>query len=388
MTLPIQSKTVAESYQALVDSGVIESDAAQRQLVNRLDTILDEERSRHLSRKSSSLGWMFGRKRGAPVARGLYIHGAVGRGKSMLMDIFFALVPGESKRRAHFNAFMADAHERIHRQRRAFGQGKSREADPIPPVGRDLAREARLLCFDEFAVNDIADAMVLGRLFSILFEEGVRVIATSNVVPDDLYRDGLNRQLFLPFVDMLKHRLDVFELDARTDFRLEKVAGGRAYLSPLTEKHAQAMESIWEGVTSGLEHAPMAIRLKGRDLPVRRWFDRAAWFTFAELCLEPRSAEDYLAIAERFDTVFVEAVPMMDLAMRNAAKRFILLVDTLYDNGIRTVISAEANPHALYQASTGAEIFEFRRTASRLIEMQSRDYGIRGGGESLAEASG
>ncbi|GIL00504.1 MAG: cell division protein ZapE [Alphaproteobacteria bacterium] len=387
MTHPTHSKTVAESYQALVDSGVIEADAAQRALVARLDAILDEERKRHLSRKSSSLGWLFGRKRGTEPVRGLYIHGAVGRGKSMLMDLFFALVPWERKRRVHFNAFMADAHERIHRQRRAFAEGRSRETDPIPPVGRDLARRARLLCFDEFAVNDIADAMVLGRLFSVLFEERVTVIATSNVAPDELYRDGLNRQLFLPFVDMLKRRLDLFELDARTDYRLEKMAGGRAYLSPLNDRHARAMEALWRNLTDGHEVTATAIELKGRQLPVRRAAGAAAWFTFAELCEEARSAEDYLAIAARFDRVFIEGVPMMDLSMRNAAKRFILLIDTLYDSGTRTVISAAANPHALYQAGSGVEVFEFQRTASRLIEMQSPDYERRPGSRWAASAS-
>lgn len=374
MTLAIQSKTVAESYQCLVDSGAIESDAAQRQLVVRLDEILDETRKRHLSRKSSSLGWMFGKKGGISQVKGLYIHGSVGRGKSMLMDIFFSLVPQQRKRRVHFNAFMADAHERIHRHRQAYARGEVSEADPIRPVGRDLAREARLLCFDEFSVTDIADAMVLGRLFSVLFEEKVIVVATSNVVPDDLYRDGLNRQLFLPFIDLLQRHLDVFELDARTDFRLEKTKRGQAYLSPLTARNALAMTAIWNEVTDGRPAAAMTIELKGRSLPVHRAAAGAAWFSFAQLCEEARSAEDFLAIARHFHTVFVEGVPMMDYARRNQAKRFILLIDTLYDNGIHTVISAAANPHALYQASRGNEIFEFRRTASRLIEMQSSEY--------------
>ncbi|MEC9343511.1 MAG: cell division protein ZapE, partial [Pseudomonadota bacterium] len=220
MSFPAQSKTVADSYQALVDKGAIDFDAAQRALAERLDRLLEELRERHLSRKSSSLGWMFARKRpGAP--RGVYIHGSVGRGKSMLMDLFFALAPQGDKRRVHFNDFMLDVHERIHAHRAAFGRGDTKEADPIAPVGRALAGEARLLCFDEFAVTDIADAMVLGRLFSVLLAERVTVVATSNVEPRDLYHEGLNRQLFLPFIAMLEDHLDLFELDARTDYRLQ-----------------------------------------------------------------------------------------------------------------------------------------------------------------------
>ena len=385
MNSPPHSRTVAESYQTLVEEGVIEPDPAQRALVARLDIVLGEARKRYLSRKSSSLGWMFaGKARPQPI-RGLYIHGAVGRGKSMLMDIFFALAPGENKRRAHFNDFMIDAHERIHRHRQAYARGETREADPIAPVGRQLASEAQLLCFDEFAVNDIADAMVLGRLFSVLFEQKVTVIATSNIEPDDLYRDGLNRQLFVPFIAMLKQHLDLFELDARTDFRLEKTRRGQAYLSPLTEKQALEFEAIWQEVTEGQLPEREVIKLKGRQLVVEQAVDslagrpasRVARFSFAQLCEEARSAEDYFAIAARFDTVFIEGVPMMDQAMRNQAKRFIVLIDTLYDAGVKTVISAQANPHALYQASSGPEVVEFRRTASRLIEMQSAEYAAK-----------
>ncbi|MCG6857722.1 MAG: cell division protein ZapE [Salaquimonas sp.] len=380
MSFSAKSRTVADSYQALGDKGEIEPDSRQRALAARLDILLEEIRERHLSRKSSSLGWMFARKRKSAI-KGLYIHGAVGRGKSMLMDLFFALAPEKSKRRAHFNDFMLDAHERIHAHRAAYSRGEIKEADPIPPVGRELAREARLLCFDEFAVTDIADAMVLGRLFSVLFSEQVTIVATSNVEPGDLYRDGLNRQLFLPFIAMLEAHLDLFELDARTDFRLEKTQRHQAYLSPLSEKNAEMMEAIWRDTIRGMNVAPLTLALRGRKLEVERAVEweggGAARFSFGELCGKARSAEDYLAIARQFDTVFIEGVPMMDLSMRNQAKRFILLIDTLYDSGVSTVISAAANPHALYQASTGNEVFEFRRTASRLIEMQSHEYAAR-----------
>ncbi len=376
----LQTKTVAQSYQALIESGTIESDPAQRALAARLDALLDALRQRKLSAKSSSLGWLFGRKQPA-APRGLYIHGSVGRGKSMLMDLFFALAPGDSKRRVHFNDFMLDAHERIHAHRKAYERGEVKEADPIGPVGKALAGEAQLLCFDEFAVTDIADAMVLGRLFSVMFEEQVTVVATSNVEPRDLYRDGLNRQRFVPFIEMLTDRLDLFELDARTDFRLEKTSRHQAYLSPLNEKNAAAMASIWKETVEDMTAEAEILKLRGRKLEVERAASgdngRAAWFNFEELCVAARSAEDYLAIARQFDTVFIEGVPMMDLSMRNQAKRFILLIDTLYDCGTATVISAAASPHALYHASTGNEVFEFQRTASRLIEMQSHEYAER-----------
>jgi cell division protein ZapE len=319
------------------------------------------------------LGWLFSKKDTNHLPSGLYIHGKVGRGKSMLMDIFYDLAP-DNKRRAHFNEFMADAHDRIHRQRSAYERGETKEADPIRPVGRELAREAKLLCFDEFAVTDIADAMILGRLFQVLFEKGVVVVATSNLVPDELYRDGLNRPLFEPFIDMLKHNCEIFELDAAEDFRLGSVDRGQAYLSPLNDTNREAMEKIWSKLAEGKSESSELLDIKGRKLTVGRVAGDAAWFSFGELCEEPRGARDFLAIANRFDTVFIENVPMMDYSKRNEAKRFILLIDTLYDNCIRTVISAAANPHALYSAGSGTEAFEFQRTASRLIEMQSESY--------------
>lgn len=368
------SKTVSEAYSAMLARDELQADDAQWKLVRHLDELLVELRKEKLSRKSSSLGWLFSSGRKTGTRKGLYIHGGVGRGKSMLMDIFFDLAPGNSKRRTHFNKFMEDAHERIHAHRKAYERGETREEDPIKPVGRDLASEARLLCFDEFSVTDIADAMILGRLFSVLFEKGTRVIATSNVAPDNLYRDGLNRELFLPFIEMLKKHCEIFELDARTDFRLEKLAREKAYLSPLNTRNEALMKTIWDSLTSSDEETDGVIELKGRKLVPKLAAGRAAWFTFSQLCEEARGAADYLALAERFSIVFIEGVPMMDATMRNQAKRFILLIDTLYDNHIRTVVSAAVNPHALYTASSGNEMFEFRRTTSRLIEMQSKDY--------------
>jgi cell division protein ZapE len=367
------SSSVAEAYSRLVAEGAIEDDREQRKLVARLDLLLTLLSRDQVSQKSSALGWLFNKRKRADGPDGLYIHGSVGRGKSMLMDLFFDRAPG-SKRRVHFHEFMADAHERIARQRKDFAEGVTRERDPIKPVGRALAHEARLLCFDEFSITDIADAMIIGRLFAVLFQHGVTVVATSNVAPDDLYRDGLNRQLFLPFIDMLKANCEVFELDARADFRLEKIARGEAYLSPLGPRAEATMQRVWERLTANLEPCTAVLTVKGRQFSPKAAAGSCAWFTFDQLCREARGASDYLAIVHRFDTVLIEGVPMMDGTMRNEARRFVALVDTLYDQNTRAVFSAQANPHALYQGTSGNEAFEFRRTASRLIEMQSEEY--------------
>ncbi|MEM7463252.1 MAG: cell division protein ZapE [Pseudomonadota bacterium] len=369
------SQTVSQRYNALVSAQKMETDPAQLALVDRLDRLLENIQQKQLSTKSSSLGWLFNRNSGRKAGfKGLYIHGKVGRGKSMLMDIFYELAPIAPKRRVHFNEFMTDAHDRIHAHRKAFEKGETREEDPIKPVGRALAREARLLCFDEFTVTDIADAMILGRLFEVLFEQGTIIVATSNVEPQDLYHDGLNRQLFLPFIDLLLAHCDVFELDAPLDFRLGKITSGKAYLSPVNAKNRASMEAMWEGISAGHMDEEVVLKVKGRTFSPQRAAGKAAWFSFDQLCRQPLGANDYLAIADRFSVVFIENVPMMDYGQRNEAKRFILLIDTLYDNHITTVVLAAANPHVLYTAGRGTESFEFQRTASRLIEMQSKDY--------------
>lgn len=369
------SNTVFNQYCALVSAEKLETDPAQLALVEHLDKLLENIQRKQLSTKSSSLGWLFNKNSGRKANfKGLYIHGKVGRGKSMLMDIFHELAPISPKRRVHFNEFMAEAHERIHAHRKAFENGEANEEDPIKPVGRDLAREARLLCFDEFTVTDIADAMILGRLFQVLFEQGTIVVATSNVEPDDLYLEGLNRQLFLPFIDLLLQHCDVFELDAPLDFRLGKITDGKAYLSPINAKSRASMEAMWDGLSAGHAGDKVVLKVKGRTFSPQRAAGKAAWFSFDQLCRQPLGANDYLAIVERFSVVFIENVPMMDYAQRNEAKRFILLIDTLYDSHITTVVSAAANPHVLYTAGRGTESFEFQRTASRLIEMQSKEY--------------
>ncbi|PWJ74818.1 cell division protein ZapE [Pseudaminobacter salicylatoxidans] len=368
--------TVRQRYDHLVETGAIARDPAQEEIVGALDHLIDEIAEKRLAKKSSALGWLFGKKREkkAPV-KGLYIHGDVGRGKTMLMDMFFELVPVRRKRRMHFNDFMADAQDRIQKHRLARKNGETKEDDPIPPVAATLAEEAWVLCFDEFTVTDIADAMILSRLFSALFANGVVLVATSNVAPDNLYRDGLNRALFLPFIDVLKHHAQVLDLDADTDYRLQKLNRVPVYVTPLGLSADRQMDEAWQAMTHGRPAVPAAVTVKGRRIIVPLATEDAARFTFADLCAQPHGARDYLAIAGRYATVFIDHVPVLDETRRNETKRLILLVDTLYDHHIRTVISAEAPPQALYAGKPGStEAFEFDRTVSRLIEMQSRDW--------------
>ncbi|MBN9242656.1 MAG: AFG1 family ATPase [Mesorhizobium sp.] len=367
--------TVRQRYDHLVENGALQRDGAQERIADRLDRLIHDIADKRIARKSSALGWLFaGRRQTREPVKGLYIHGGVGRGKTMLMDFFFELVPVRRKRRVHFNDFMADVHDRIQKHRQARKEGTVKEDDPIPPVARALADEAWVLCFDEFAVTDIADAMILSRLFSALFAGGVVLVATSNVAPQDLYRDGLNRQLFLPFIGLIERNTEVLALDSPKDYRQEKLSRMPVYLTPDGAAADRAMDEAWAAVSKGAE-TEEAIALKGRRIAVPCAAGRAARFSFAELCDAPLGARDYLAIAERFDTLFIDHVPVLDQTRRNPAKRFILLIDTLYDKKIRVVMSAEAAPEKLYAGRAGVtEAFEFDRTASRLIEMQSKDW--------------
>ncbi|MGQ3356412.1 MAG: cell division protein ZapE [Phreatobacter sp.] len=363
-------------YQSLVDSGEMSFDAAQAAVARRLAALNDRLADYRLARrKSSALAWLFSRGQKPEPVRGLYIWGDVGRGKTMLMDLFMEGSPVRRKRRAHFHEFMADVHERIHAWRQKLKAGEVKGDDPIGPVAAELAEEAWLLCFDEFSVTDIADAMILGRLFTRLFEEGVVIVATSNVVPELLYRDGLNRALFLPFIALLQERMDVMKLESRTDFRLEKLSGQPIWLTPLGDASDAAMDQAWSRLTGGVEGDPATLEVKGRRVPVPRQAHGVARFSFAELCEKPLGASDYLAVAHAFHTVLLDRIPVMKgLERRNEAKRFITLIDALYDNQVKLVASAGDEPNRLYLSDSGTEEFEFHRTASRLIEMRSDDY--------------
>ena len=365
---------VRERYEAMVAAGELSEDPAQRAVIDKLDALNAALAERRLASKQSPLGWLFGRKQPQEMPKGLYIWGSVGRGKTMLMDLFFERAVVKRKRRAHFHEFMSDAHERIHAARQKIKAGALKGPDPIAPVAADLAAETRLLCFDEFSVTDIADAMLLGRLFEKLFDAGVVVVATSNVDPDDLYRDGLNRDHFLPFIKLLKSRVEVFNLDSPTDYRLEKLAGTPVYLTPLGEAADREMERIWQALTQGTRSRADRLEVKGRWIEVPQTACGVARFSFHDLCERPYSAADYLRVAHAYHTVMLERVPVLQQNRRNEAKRFINLVDALYDQRIKLVVSAEAEPDGLYLGTSGTEKFEFDRTISRLTEMRSEAY--------------
>ena len=380
--LPV-NRSLQNRYEALVSSGSISQDPVQLDIVRRLDCLNTDLSERRLASKKSSLGWLFSRnKKTVKPIKGLYVWGGVGRGKTMLMDLFMEVAVVRRKRRVHFHEFMTDVHDRIHAYRQALKKGEVKGDDPIPPVAAQIADETRLLCFDEFSVTDIADAMILGRLFTQLFTLGVVVVATSNVDPQDLYKDGLNRQLFLPFVALLKEHVEVVQLDSPTDYRLEKLSGAPIYMSPLDDAAHHEIEALWKKLTNGVQPHSETLENKGRIIKVRETAAGVARFTFDELCRQPLGASDYLRIAHAYGTVVLEGVPVMNKAQRNEAKRFINLIDTLYDNGIKLVVSAEAEPAGLYTAESGAESFEFARTISRLIEMRSEAY-LSGEGERL-----
>ena len=362
-------------YATLAATGEIERDPAQEAVVGTLDALEAALREGRLARKSSALGWLFGlRTASEEPVKGLYIHGEVGRGKTMLMDLFFEASRAERKRRAHFHEFMLDIHERIHAYRQKIKHGEIDDEDPLALTAADVAAETQLLCFDELHVSDIADAMILGRLFTRLFEQGVVVVATSNVAPDDLYKGGLNRALFLPFIALLKQRMNVIRLQARTDFRLEKLVGVPVWHVPSDTQADAMLDETFRRLTGGETAKPCELPLKGRTVRVPAAAKGVARFSFHDLCWQPLGAADYLKLAHAFHTIVLDRIPIMDFAHRNEAKRFIMLIDTLYDNAVKLVASADGEPDQLYQATDGVEAQEFLRTASRLIEMRSQSY--------------
>ena len=300
-----------------------------------------------------------------PPPMGLYIFGKVGRGKSMLMDMFFDCVSIAKKRRVHFYEFMQDVHGRLHQRRAEKG-------DPIGLVAHAIAEEATLLCFDEFQVDDIADAMILGRLFAALFAAGVVVVATSNRPPDELYKDGLQRERFLPFIDLLKEKLDMLELEGTRDYRLQRFVGRQFYFTPADDGAYRALERAFADLTDNSSAPRTTLIVQGRTLLVPRAAKGVAWISFDELCGAALGPADYLALCRNFRSFVVEGIPRMGPEQRNEAKRFNIFIDTLYETHGNLIASADAPPQELYVAGDG--VFEFERTVSRLIEMQSDDY--------------
>jgi len=302
--------------------------------------------------------------------KGLYLWGDVGRGKSMLMDLFFSRVPFRAKRRVHFYAFMVATHARIHDARRIGAD------DPISIVAKCIADETSLLCFDEFQVTDVADAMILGSLFERLFELGVVIVVTSNAAPRRLYEGGINRQLFLPFIALIEHKLNIVELNGPAYYRLERLAELDTYITPLGPEADMKMDAAWRRLTGTSLGVAETITVLGRKLRVPQAARGVARFTFDDLCGQPLSAVDYLEIARQFHTLLIDRVPVLGPADRNEARRFIAFVDTIYDTNVKLICSAATPSDRLYRQGDGAEAF--RRTASRLIEMQSLAYLRRG----------
>jgi cell division protein ZapE len=381
------SDTFLSQYQELISSGAIEPDPAQAEIADAFANLEKRLAGYRPQRKQGLLGRLFADKNGGPP-HGLYVHGEVGRGKTMLMDLFFQASPVEHKRRAHFHEFMADVHERIYAYRQEIARGELANGDVIALTAQAIFDEAWLLCFDEFHVTDIADAMILGRLFAKLFELGTVVVATSNVAPDDLYKGGLNRALFLPFIAEISEHMDVMRLDARTDFRLEKLVGVKMWLVPADAEADGALDKAWAKMTGNAKCKSRDIAIKGRVLHVPCSSHGVARFSFADLCEKPLAASDYIRLARDYHTILVDHIPVMDYPDRNAAKRFISLIDTLYDNAVKLMASADADPVSLYLATDGNEANEFKRTSSRLIEMSSDSYLALPHGRKDSAASG
>jgi cell division protein ZapE len=360
-------------YAARVATGAIEPDTGQLHALQTLARLETDLASFRPPAKGGALGWLMAR-RPIEAPRGVYLWGDVGRGKTMLMDLFFEGAPVVRKRRAHFHEFMTDVHERVRRFREKLKHGEHADEDPIALTGDEIAGESTLLCFDEFHVTDIADAMILGRLFERMFARGLILVATSNVQPSDLYLDGLNRALFVPFIRMIEAHMDVVRLDARTDFRMEKLGDVTAWHVPADEQARGAIDIAWRRLAGDHGGSPIELPMKGRTIHVPRAGGGAARFEFSDLCEKPLGASDFVQIARSFHTVVIDGIPILSDAHRNAVKRFILLIDTLYDSGVKLIGSAAAEPEELLKIDSGWEAQEFRRTVSRLMEMRSAEY--------------
>ena len=368
------ASALKDAYAARLERGEIRPDPAQAAGLAALARLEGELAELSPARGVAALF----RKSQAQSQRGVYLWGPVGRGKSMLMDLFFEAVPVAAKRRTHFHVFMGEVHRLIDAWRKGdpaarkarFGQHKG--DDPIPPVADVVAKAATLLCFDELQVTDIADAMILGRLFEALFARGVTLVATSNRAPDDLYKDGINRQLFLPFIAMLKDRLEIVRVAGAHDYRLDRLRAAGTWFSPIDADHERSFDNLWQEMLAGQEETGAELEVLGRKITLPHAEGGLLRATFASLCSVALGPNDYIAIASAFHTVFLEDVPKLTPARREEARRFVTLIDALYEAKTRLIVLAEAEPVKLYPQGDGA--FEFERTASRLQEMRSASW--------------
>jgi cell division protein ZapE len=362
------------AYRARVGDGALVGDPAQELAAEKLQSLFHALKG-YRPRQPGSWKERFGlaRRTEEPPA-GLYIFGDVGRGKSMLMDLFFADAPVEKKRRVHFHEFMLEVHARLHALRTSEDKDRqSRGADDLlPAIARDIAGETWLLCFDELHVVNIADAMLLGRLFETLFAEGVIVVATSNWPPDELYSAGLQRELFLPFIALIKQKLDILHLEGRIDYRMARLMSMQVYHVPLGPAADRALDRAFRDLTDNTPSKPDVLNVMGRRVPVPASAKGVARFRFADLCEQPLGPSDFIAIADAFHTVILAEIPCLAPERRDTVKRFATLIDVLYERKIKLVCSAAVPPHEIYRAGEHAP--EFRRTVSRLMEMQSVEY--------------
>ena len=360
--------TPSKIYKKRIKSGEIKVDSAQERAIDELQRLFDDIMEVESAPKLNFLQKMAGFKQGFSTPKGVYMYGGVGRGKSMLMDLFYDCLPDEiKKRRVHFHEFMIEVHNYIN-TRSDDGSVIGVVDQALPSLAEFIANNSRVLCFDEFHVLDITDAMILGRLFKILFERDVVIVATSNWAIDDLYKDGLQRERFLPFIELLKTKIVPVHLDACYDYRSQIVQIDGAYFKPLGRKTKNIMNDLFEELAGGALPKKEALHVKGREIIVEESANGVARFSFSQLCERPHGAEDYIEIARKYHTVFLEEIPKLSYDRRNEAKRLMNLIDALYEARVRVIISAQTSVDKLYQ--TGDHSYEFERTASRLMEMQ------------------